>query len=95
MYPSKEYTEKDLKQEKIHNFANVTITVHSDNKDLEKTNGVGEFIITPPDVGITSGDEDDPSTVVTPLLDNEINKNGQATNTDHQEEEEIQFDERL
>nr|XP_022341925.1 sodium-coupled monocarboxylate transporter 1-like [Crassostrea virginica] len=91
MYPSKEYTEKDLKQEKIHNFANVTITVHSDNKDLEKTNGVGEFIITPPDVGMTSGDED----VVTPLLDNEINKNGQATNTDHQEEQEIQFDERL
>lgn len=91
MYPSKEYTEKDLKQEKIHNFANVTITVHSDNKDLEKTNGVGEFIITPPNVGMTSGDED----VVTPLLDNEINKNGQATNTDHQEEEEIQFDERL
>lgn len=77
VYEEKGYDEKDLKQGKINNFANITITVQSDKHALEKVNGVGEIIIDAPDESV---EESGQPTSKTPLLESGI---------DHQEREPI------
>lgn len=57
VYEEKGYDEKDLKQGKINNFANITITVQSDKHDLEKVNGVGEIIIDAPDESVEESEQ--------------------------------------
>ncbi|XP_061171731.1 sodium-dependent multivitamin transporter-like [Saccostrea echinata] len=74
VYKEQVFTEKDLKQEKVHNFANVTITVSSEK---EKINGVGEIIIEDPKLG--SSEDEIPSSA-TPLISSERGDNGNDTN---------------
>lgn len=70
VYEEKKYDEKDLKQGKINNFANITITVQSDKHGLDKVNGVGEIIIDAPDEISPSVEENEQPTSKTPLLEN-------------------------
>lgn len=87
VYEEKGYEEQDLKQGKINNFANITITIQSDKHDLEKVNGVGEIIIDAPDEPVQSDEESEQPTSKTPLLENG-EKHQENEPIAHNEEEE-------
>lgn len=70
VYEEKGYEEHDLKQGKINNFANITITVQSDKHALEKVNAVGEIIIDAPGEPVQFVEESEQPTSKTPLLEN-------------------------
>lgn len=82
VYEDKGYDEKDLKQGKINNFANITITVQSDKHDLEKVNGVGEIIIDAPDESVEESK--------TPLLESGIDHQEREPIAQNDEEESLQ-----
>lgn len=81
----KEYEEKDLKQGKINNFANIILTVQSDKHGLDKVNGVGEIIIDAPDEPVQSDEQSKQPTSKTPLLEN--GRNHQENDPTYQNEE--------
>lgn len=87
VYEEKGYDEKDLKQGKINNFANITITVQSDKHDLEKVNGVGEIIIDAPDESV---EESEQPTSKTPLLGSGIDHQEREPIAQNDEEESLQ-----
>lgn len=87
VYEEKGYDEKDLKQGKINNFANITITVQSDKHDLEKVNGVGEIIIDAPDESVEASEQ---PTSKTPLLESGIDHQEREPIAQNDEEESLQ-----
>lgn len=87
VYEEKGYDEKNLKQGKINNFANITITVQSDKHDLEKVNGVGEIIIDAPDESV---EESEQPTSKTPLLESGIDHQEREPIAQNDEEESLQ-----
>ncbi|XP_056004499.1 sodium-dependent multivitamin transporter-like isoform X2 [Ostrea edulis] len=82
-YKEKEFTEIDLVSDKIHNFANVTITISSEKREKDKINGVGELLIEDPQLERVAADEDGTVTGVTLL----VREKEDASNDNSGEEE--------
>jgi hypothetical protein len=74
----------DLISDKIHNLANVTITISSEKGETDKINGVGELVIEDPHAESSAADDDGTVTNATRLLREEA---GDTSNVNSGEEE--------